>query len=214
MTRRLQLLEVALVLLLAAAIAAVYPRLPAAVPVHWNIHMQADGWGPRWTLFLLGPVLMVVIGLMTRFGQHLSPKAFSVDRFQATYVHCMVLAFLSAAYLATVTLLTAMGYAFDAGRAVVCGVCVLFALLGNVMGKVRRNFFLGIRTPWALASERVWNATHRVAAWSFVVAGVVALGLCLGGFGAACAVVLLAGVVVPVVWSFGFSRRFGREGTV
>jgi uncharacterized membrane protein len=44
-----------------------------------------------------------------------------------------------------------------------------------VLGKVRRNFYMGVRTPWTLASERVWNDTHRLAAKMFVGAGVIGL---------------------------------------
>ena len=45
----------------------------------------------------------------------------------------------------------------------------MFAALGNVLGKVKRNFYVGIRTPWTIASERVWISTHRLAARLFVV---------------------------------------------
>ena len=45
--------------------------------------------------------------------------------------------------------------------------------MGNVMGKVRKNFYIGIRVPWTLASDRVWNDTHRMAAWLWVGAGVM-----------------------------------------
>jgi hypothetical protein len=55
------------------------------------------------------------------------------------------------------------------------GILVMFSLLGNVMGKVRRNFYVGVRTPWTLASERVWNDTHRLAAKLFVGAGIIGL---------------------------------------
>jgi uncharacterized membrane protein len=47
--------------------------------------------------------------------------------------------------------------------------------IGNSMGKVRRNFFIGIRTPWTLASEAVWYATHRLAARLMVASGLLGL---------------------------------------
>ena len=57
----------------------------------------------------------------------------------------------------------------------------MFASLGNVLGKVRRNFWVGIRTPWTIASERVWNTTHRLAAKLFVCAGAIGLVTVVAG---------------------------------
>ena len=54
---------------------------------------------------------------------------------------------------------------FDIGRGFFAGLFLFFALMGNVMGKVRKNFFIGIRVPWTFASDRVWNDTHRMGAW-------------------------------------------------
>ncbi|MEX2032364.1 MAG: SdpI family protein, partial [Dehalococcoidia bacterium] len=48
----------------------------------------------------------------------------------------------------------------------------LFLLLGNVMAKIRPNYFAGIRTPWTLASTKSWTATHRRGGWVFMAAGV------------------------------------------
>ena len=66
---------------------------------------------------------------------------------------------------------------FDLGRAFIAGMFLFFGLMGNVMGKVRKNFYIGIRVPWTLASDRVWNDTHRVAAWVWVAAGVVGFAI-------------------------------------
>ena len=71
----------------------------------------------------------------------------------------------------------------DIGRALIGGMFLFFALLGNVMGKVRKNFYIGIRVPWTLASDRVWNDTHRLAAWLMVGGGI--LGFLLVILGAA-----------------------------
>jgi len=97
------------------------------------------------------------------------------------------------------------------------GVSVLVIVLGNVMGKLRRNFFIGIRTPWTLASERVWYATHRLAGKSMVAAGILSVGAALAGgvagFAAWMAIVL-AGFLVPVVYSFVHYKALEREGTL
>ncbi len=55
-------------------------------------------------------------------------------------------------------------------------VSALFIFIGNYLGKVRRNFWLGIRTPWTLASDVTWERTHRLGGWLFVAAGVIGIG--------------------------------------
>ena len=81
------------------------------------------------------------------------------------------------------------------------GISLFFALMGNVMGKVRRNFWVGFRTPWTLANERVWNATHRCGAKAMVVAGLAGLIVALTGaqfwlfFG-----ILLLGALIPALY--------------
>jgi immunity protein, SdpI family len=190
-----------------------YPRLPDYVATHWNLHDQPNGYSPKWSLLVLGPGVMCgLMGLMAALPW-LSPKNFEVDSFRRTYLQIMLILVCLMAYLQLVILWAGLGHAMNVGRAVVGGVCLLFALLGNLMGKVRRNFYIGVRTPWALANERVWNATHRFAAKVFVVGGLVGLLLTLAGvqgwpvFG-----VLLAAAFVAVLYSLIFYKRLQARG--
>jgi uncharacterized membrane protein len=95
------------------------------------------------------------------------------------------------------------------------GICLFFALIGNVLGKVRRNFWMGVRTPWTLASEVVWNQTHRVAAWMFVAAGLLGFALVMVLPAWAAWVVfglIIPASLVPVVYSLVLYKRLEREG--
>jgi uncharacterized membrane protein len=87
--------------------------------------------------------------------------------------------------------------------------------MANVIGKVKRNFFVGVRTPWTLASERVWHATHRFAAHLWVWCGFV--GLLLAFFSpqpfAVFAWMLIA-ALVPVVYSFTYYKKLERQREV
>src|SRR5207247_1752583 len=105
----------------------------------------------------------------------LSPRRFEVRTFESTSLYLMALVVLLLAYVHAVILWKASGGAIDIARATLGAISLFLVAMGNVMGKVRRNFFIGIRTPWTLASERVWYATHRVAAKAFVVAGIAGL---------------------------------------
>ena len=151
----------------------VYPSLPDRIPIHWNIHGEIDGWSAKlWGVSLI-PLMMFVLLLIFRALPWLSPKQFTLSSFYSTYEFIVLIILSYLAYMQGVMLWTAIDPKFDASRVIVGGMCLMFAALGNLLGKIRRNFWVGIRTPWTIASERVWNTTHRLAAKLFVCAGAI-----------------------------------------
>jgi len=205
-------------LLTAAALVATavsYPYLPGRVPTHWNLQGEVDGYSPRWMLFIFGPSVMASILGLFRVLPWLSPKQFEVDTFRSTYLYIMLVILVFFAYMFGLVLWAGLQGPWSTGQAMWGGVCLLFIMLGNVLGKVRRNFWIGVRTPWTLANERVWNATHRFAAKTFVVGGVAGFVLSLAGsgfwisFGA-----LMAGALAPVAHSVVYYKQLERRGEV
>jgi uncharacterized membrane protein len=194
-----------------------YPALPNVVPIHWDAHGQVNGWGPKWSLFLYGPGGMLLIVLMFAALPWLSPKKFEVDSFRATYLYIMIVIVAMMACCQGLILLAALGslsgVAFDISRAIEGGVCLLMALLGNVLGKVRRNFFVGIRTPWTIANEHVWNRTHRFAAKTFFAGGLLGLAAVVlrAPFWMPIAAILIA-ALVPAAYSLVFYKQLERRG--
>jgi len=203
------------ILLTAAALAATvvaYPHLPDSVARHWDIHGVPNGYSPKWMVYLFGPGFMAGTLLLMWLLPWLSPKQFQVDSFRSTYLQIMLMTLGVLVYCDAVMLWVGVGRSVDVPRAITGGVCLLFVFMGNVMGKVRRNFYIGIRTPWALANERVWNATHRLAAKTFVLGGLVGLALIAIGLKGWPVVALIAGAFVPAVYSLVFSKQLDRRG--
>jgi uncharacterized membrane protein len=191
----------------------VYPQLPAQVPVHWDMQGQVNQYGPRWSMIVLGPGLMAAIALLFAVLPRLSPKRFEIVSFQATYWYLMFATVAMTGYFYLVTLWAIMAGSIDMNRAIFGGVAALFALIGNVMGKVRRNSWIGIRTPWTRASERVWYASHRIAGKSMVSTAL----LCLVGIFAGMPVwanlfLLLMGVFIPAVYSLYYYKKLEQRG--
>lgn len=204
------------ILLVAAALVAtvvLYPQLPERVPSHWGANSQPNGYSPRWALFLMGPGVMAGFLLLFRFLPWLSPTQWGVDSFRSTYLQVMLILLCLLAYLYAMVLWAGLSGSANVGRAIIGGVCLLLALLGNLLGKVRRNFYIGVRTPWTLANERVWNATHRFAAKTFVVGGLAGLALTLFGLqGWPVLAVLLAAPLIPAAYSLIFYKQLERRG--
>ena len=213
MTRNYYLIAAGLIAVVLVATAIAYPYLSSTVPTHWDAHGNVNGWSARWTLFVIDPGIMAGILLLFAVLPWLSPKHFEVDSFRSTYLYIMVVILAMLAYMHALTLGAGLSWAIDMNRAIGGGVCLLIALLGNVMGKVRRNFYVGIRTPWTIANEQVWNATHRFAAKTMFGGGILGLiaSILKAPFWLPIALIL-AGALVPALFSLVFYKQLERRG--
>ena len=204
-----------------AASAVLYPRLPANIPTHWGIDGRVDGYGPRWVgLFLLPAFALGMLGLL-RLLPVLSPKGFEVESFRPTYLLITAVVIGTFAYLHYVILLvtwqhvTKAAHPIDIARTAFAGIFLLLALTGNVLGKIRRNFYIGVRVPWTLASDRVWNDTHRLAAWTLVAGGLFGFLIAVTGMPLVIAfAALTVSALIPVVYSFVHYKQLERRGAL
>jgi uncharacterized membrane protein len=207
-------------LLVAATLAApawLYPGLPDQIPTHWNIKGEVDGYGGKWTLFIF-PVLMAGLLVLFYFLPALSPQHFEVDTFRPTYLYIMdivlgLFAYMQGVLLYTVHQSVSAGRSVDLGSGFMAGLFLFFALMGNQLGKVRKNFYIGVRVPWTLANDRVWNDTHRLAAWVMTAGGVAGFVLTLLGVSILVSIVILIGsALIPVIYSFVHYKSLERAG--
>ena len=107
--------------------------------------------------------------------------------------------------LEVTTLLIAIGFAVNITVFIQILISLLFILLGNVMGRFKYNYFVGIKTPWTLANEEVWRRTHRMAGPIWVIAGILNILLTITGvdfYGIAFIIIMVAIVIVPIVYSY------------
>ncbi len=196
-----------------AAFWLAYPHLPARIPAHWNFQGVVDRYGSPMELLWVGPGMM--LGMLALFVllPWLSPQRFRMDSFLPTYLYLMLVVVALFGYLFAALLWIALGGALDLARALLGGVAVMLVLMGNVLGKVRRNFFMGVRTPWTLASERVWHATHRMAAKTMVAGGVLSLALVLAGAAAwSVTLAFTLAALLPVPYSLFLYKQLERRG--
>jgi uncharacterized membrane protein len=219
MTRIYWILAALLIVVTTAATAWLYSGVPDQIPTHWNIHSEVDGYGGKWTLFIF-PVLMV--GMLGVFAilPALSPMHFEVDTVRSTYLFTMVLvvglfAYVDGVLLYVVKQTVAKQPSVDLGHTFLAGLFLFFGLMGAVIGKVRRNFYIGVRVSWTLASERVWNDTHRLAGWIWVAASVIGFAMLVLGAPILIAVaVLILSTFIPVIYSFVHYKSLERSGTL
>ena len=204
-TRIVSLLFIVAMLAIAAWI---YPHLPAQTPSHWDADGNVNGWMPRFWAAAIWPLTMCGLALMLAILPMISPRKFEIEPFARTYgvIVLATLAFLLV--VGTVALLAGAGHHVSVQLVAPVAVGALLMVIGNFMGKFRKNFFVGIRTPWTLTSEMVWERTHRLAGWLFVAAGLVWI---VDGLLYASPVVLvvsaLAAGFIPAIYSYFLYRR-------
>jgi uncharacterized membrane protein len=210
-TKNATMIGLALALLTLAYSALVFGSLPDRVPMHWNIRGEVDGWASReWGTFGLPGAMIFCVGLLYALPW-LSPRNFHVDPFRTTFNYVVLLVIVTLGLVHLLALQAALNPAMDSDRFIIVGVCLLVMLLGNVMGKVKRNFWVGIRTPWTLANETVWAGTHRLGGRLMVAAGLlVAVCAALGLAPAVCFVVLISSLVAPAGYSLVLYKQLER----
>jgi len=194
-----------LILGMFVAAAWAWPSAPKTMPVHWGLNGQPNGYGDRFEGLLLMPLMALVIYLVMLFVPRLDPGRLNYDRFAGPYYAIRASAIALLALLYTLVLLAARGVPVDMSRFVALAVGAMLFVLGNVLGKVRPNWFVGVRTPWTLSSKRSWTRTNRLEGWVFVVGGValMAAGVLRTEFAMIAAFCLLgAGSLGAVVYSY------------
>jgi uncharacterized membrane protein len=184
--------------------------MPDTVPVHWGINGQADRFGSKWESALIMPIIMITMIGLTVILPAISPKNFEIERFRSTYAYIMLLCNIMMSAMHILILEASAGSKVDIGRFIVAIIFAFFALLGNVMGKVRQNFYIGIRTPWTLSNERVWDESHRRAGRLWFFGGIAGAILALVGLPVPGSIALLIIMsFVPIIDSYLISKRIG-----
>lgn len=207
---RVEIVQWLLVAAMFVTAGAVWTSVPEPMPVHWNLHGEVDGYGSRFTGLLLLPSIALGMYLLLLVIPRLDPGRANYPSFATAYnvIRVSLLLFMAAIYGGIIA--AALGYRIDVAAFVGVAVGVLFMVLGNFMGKIRPNWFVGVRTPWTLSSKRSWTKTHRLAGWLFMALG-LAMAAC--GLVAAPWIWIATGILatVAVVWIVVYSYLVYRS---
>lgn len=187
-----------------AVAAQMWDRVPAELPVHWNFSGQPDRWGGRAEALLLLPGVVTVALAAFSVLPRIDPGRANWDQMRGAWAGFQVafVVLLGAIYAATLG-------TFDMATMMPRLLGAFLIVLGALMGKVRPNFFFGVRTPWTLTSKRAWIRTHRVGGFAYIAVGI--LGIVLGfvapglAFGA-----LLAGLLAVSLGLVAYSWAVWR----
>jgi len=176
-----------------------YPLVPEQMATHWNTQGEVNGYMSKlWGLFFT-PVVITGIAILFLVIPRIDPKKENIEKFRKYYDGFIILfiSFMVAVHLQI--LLWNIGIRISPNTVLPAGTGLLFYYIGILMENADRNWFIGIRTPWTLSSDRVWKKTNRLGGKLFKIAGAVAI---LGTFFSKLAVFF---IVVPALFVAGFT---------
>jgi uncharacterized membrane protein len=170
-------------LLIAIAIiagVALWNQLPDQMASHWDVNDQVNGTMPKfWGVFMMP---LVTLGMMALFliVPNIDPLKANIAKFRETFNIFIALIIAFMLYIHGLTLAWSLGFTnFKMSAAMLPFMGVLFIAIGYMLKKAKRNFFIGIRTPWTLSSDTVWDKTHQLGSILFMLSGALAI---VGGF--------------------------------
>ena len=213
-----QRLSIAGVLVLASAVvsALAWPDLPAELVTHWNAAGEPEGTMSKALGLSLVPVVTASTVLLFLLIPRIDPLGENIEAFRAEFDWFIVVftGFMTLVHVGIVAF--NLGYEFDFLALLLVGMAGLFYYVGYLLDHAERNWFVGIRTPWTMSSEEVWDRTHDLGARLFKAAAVLSLvGVVAGDLAIYFVLVpILAVAAVLVGYSYWLYTRLERRDEV
>jgi uncharacterized membrane protein len=172
-----KIFSIMLILISIATAFYFYPLMPDKMASHWNAQGMVDGYMYKmWALFMI-PFMLVFFNLLFHFIPKIDPEKKNIEKFWKSYNLFIAVFNLFMVYLYFLTIIFNMGIVMNMTVALMPAFAVLFYFCGELTGKSERNYTIGIKFPWTLANDDVWNKTNKLGEKLFkIVAGFTLLG--------------------------------------
>lgn len=170
-----------------------YPKMPDQMAAHWNSQGQVDSYISKfWGLFIM-PLVSLGILLLFLLIPKIDPLKKNIAKFRKYFDLFILLIVIFLLYIHSLSIAWNLGYRFDMGQMILPAIAILFFYIGILLKRAKRNWFIGIRTPWTLSNDIVWQKTHQLASRLFkLLAFVILLGLFFSKY-------LLWFILLPVI---------------
>ncbi|MDD5696970.1 MAG: SdpI family protein [Candidatus Pacebacteria bacterium] len=173
MNKKIIIFSVVLIAFLMGAFS--YPLVPEKMASHWNAQGAVDGYVSKCFGLFFFPFLILIISLFLLLVPKIDPLKKNIEKFGEEYDLFVVWLTVFFFYIYTLTLLWNMGATFNMTFVLMPAFAALFYFMGILLEKAKRNYFIGIRTPWTLASDEVWNKTHKLGARLYKIVALLTL---------------------------------------
>ena len=179
-TKTTSIITLVLIALALLAGAVLWNQLPDQMASHWNADDQVNGYMPKFWGVLMMPLITLGMFVLFLVIPNIDPLKANIAQFRESFNVFIVLIVAFMLYIHGLTLAWSLGYqGFKMSAAMLPFMGILFIAIGYMLRKAKRNFFIGIRTPWTLSSDNVWDKTHKLGSVLFMASGAFAI---IGGF--------------------------------
>lgn len=151
-----------------------YPTMPEKMVSHWNMQGQPDGFITRFLGLILMPIILIGLALFFIAIPRIDPLKTNIEKFKKYYDGFIILLFLFLFSIHLQIILWNIGVEISPNITFPIGFGFLFFYIGVLCENAKRNWFIGIRTPWTLSSDKVWDETHKIGGKLFKIASVIA----------------------------------------
>lgn len=199
------------IIILSVAVSALfYTQLPDKMAFSWNAQGHVREYWPKFLALSMLPLISLFLLGLFHFIPRIDPLGKNIEKFRKQYDTFVILFIAFLAYINFISLAWNLGFDFSFTQFLIPAFAVLFYYAGVLIEKSERNWFVGIRTPWTMSSEKVWRKTHDIGSKLFKAMGIASL---IGLFFPAIAIWLMVGFALAiVVWSFVYSYiEFKKE---
>jgi len=167
------------------------------IPIHFNARGAPNTYVNKQVGLLLIPAFALAVSAFFFLMPAIDPRGTNLPRSREAYNASWLAAVGLLTVIHMVTVLNAVGRHTDRRNLIGAAVGVALVIMGNYMGKLRSNFFIGFRNPWTLSSELSWNRTHRLGGRLLVLAGICTVAAAV--FGVALTALIVSVVLVVAV---------------
>ena len=137
-----------------------YPTLPDELASHWNAAGEIDGYLPKfWGLFMMPLITLGIFALLAAIPT-IDPLKKNLEKSRKYYDGLIVLMVLFMSYIHAIIIVNSMGLILPIFSMLIPAFTILFYFIGMMMKNLKRNWFVGVKTPWTLSSAP-WRWTRR-----------------------------------------------------
>jgi uncharacterized membrane protein len=187
-----------------------FPALPEKIATHWDASGLANGSLPKfWAVFLIPFIMTLMLGLSVLLPI-IDPMKKNVESFRRSYQNLFLWISIFLFYLFILMMSWNLGWRFNFATALMPALGVLWFVIGVLLSRSKRNWFVGIRTPWTMESEEVWHKTHEIGALIFkIAAGIIVIGAFFPAWSVyILTLAVVVSAIIPVIYSY---IEFTRE---
>ncbi|MBR9676266.1 SdpI family protein [Candidatus Woesearchaeota archaeon] len=153
----------------------VYSSMPEKIASHWNAKGEVDGYMNKfWGIFLM-PIMLLGIFLLFLAIPYLDPLKKNIEKFRKHFDNFILVMIIFMFYIYLLTVFWNLGYEFNMSLMIMPMIGALFIYISGLLSVAKRNWFIGIRTPWTLSSDAVWDETHKLGSKIFKAIGIIIL---------------------------------------